>query len=169
MMNKNLKGFIEKTISSLIPWFFISLIFVFFLSESLTLSLLMGSVVVVIIFLIKRQIVKNKQKHAIRDFVKFCEISKDNTKISFDETGEWCTGLMETSNVKFFCMVNVDNRLLRMKLPTLYRKKMLTIDKNLIKLVCKKTDEGRVLIEIGPHNKEIIIPWRESFKLSDLP
>ena len=167
-MNQTLRVFIEKAVTSLIPWFFIVFLTVFVIGESYMLSLMMAILGFFIALLIKRQIIKNKQRHAISDLVIFFEFSSDNTKISFDKTGEWCSGLMEINNVKFFCMVNVDDRLLRIKLPTLYRKKLLSINKSLVLLVEKRKDEGRVLIEIGPHKKGIIIPWMESFTLNTL-
>jgi len=116
-----------------------------------------------VIFLIKRQIVKGKQMRAISELIEFFEISNDNTNITFKDTEMWSTGLMEFNNVQFFSMTSIDDYLLRIKLPTLYHKKVLTISKSLVTLVGRDINRQQIIIEIKHCQKKVMIPWNESF------
>lgn len=162
-MKANLRSLVEKTVTSLIPWLFITLIVFYFVYESVIMAGLSAIFVVITMFIVKRSLIKRKQKQVLSGLLELGEFLDDKIEISFDDNENWCSGIMELRDVKFFCMITFDASGLKLKLPTLFRRETFFVSVNNIDSLKWPEKNGRVNIRFSNVEIEITVPWKNSF------
>jgi len=162
-MKESLKGLVEKTITSFIPWLFITVLVFYFVFESAIIATFSGILTIVFMFAAKRWLIKNKQKRAIVGLVEQSQIVKDDISISFKDDEDWRTGIMELNGVKFYCMTSCSDGVLTLKLPTLYGRKSITIKTQDIELLDSPVNDGNALIKLRKNGDMLSLPWKSNF------
>lgn len=153
----------EKTVTSFIPWLFITVVIFYLVFESAIIAAFSGVLTIVFMFAAKRWFIKNKQKQAIAGFVKECQVIKDDISISFRDNENWCTGIMELNGVKFYCMASCCNELLTLKLPTLYGRKSIIIKTQELELLDSSVNNENALIKLRKSGDKLSLPWKSNF------
>lgn len=162
-MKRSLKSLVEKTITSFIPWLFITVLVFYYVFESTIIAAFSGILVVVLMFIAKRWFIKSKQKSVISGLVEQSQFIDDNIDISFNDEGNWCSGIMELRGVKFFCMTSCNKDGLALKLPTLYRRKSIVVKVQDFELIESPVNSGNALIKLRHNGDKLSLPWKSTF------
>lgn len=107
--------------------------------------------------------IKRKQRNAISLIIDRIQFIEDNTKIDFDDSKNWCSGIMRIETVSFFCMSNLSDTGLMLKLPTLFHKKTLFIAGQNIKRIHVIEDQKCAIVTLAQGHLSVTIPWKSSF------
>ena len=160
-MKMEYKFYLKKVLVSLLPWLVAALILVYLLTESLMTSLIVGVLACILIFVVKRAILRSKQKAAISTLLGLGSLLKDNTEVVLEDGNYWSTGIMDQMGVKFYCMVNFSENGLSIKVPTIYRKQLIQINTEKLQAIEFNSDNS-ALIEFC-NGTRTTLPWKSSF------